>query len=255
MDANYHTHTVRCRHAIGSEREYIEKAISRGFKKLGFSDHTPQPYPSNFVSGMRMQMVEFDNYVNTIKNLAREYAQDITIYTGLEVEFMPEYFDKLINEIQQRDIDYIIMGQHFVKDEINGFYAGEANRDEKRLQQYVDLVVEGLASGKFTYLAHPDLINYIGPDKLYQHHMCRICEAALANNIPLEVNMLGFETKRNYPCDRFFTMAQEMGCSFVIGCDAHNPDCIFSPEELPDFMDFLKKNKISYNQDIKLIKP
>ena len=42
MNANYHTHTVRCHHAIGSEREYIEKAISRGFKKLGFSDHTDQ---------------------------------------------------------------------------------------------------------------------------------------------------------------------------------------------------------------------
>ena len=41
MTVNYHTHTVRCRHASGSEREYIETAISRGLTILGFSDHSP----------------------------------------------------------------------------------------------------------------------------------------------------------------------------------------------------------------------
>ena len=41
MQENYHTHTYRCRHAIGSEEEYIRKAIDGGLKVLGFSDHTP----------------------------------------------------------------------------------------------------------------------------------------------------------------------------------------------------------------------
>ena len=41
MYANYHTHTVRCNHARGSEREYIETAIARGMQVLGFSDHVP----------------------------------------------------------------------------------------------------------------------------------------------------------------------------------------------------------------------
>ena len=40
--ANYHTHTIRCKHAVGTEREYIEAAISERFKILGFSDHTPE---------------------------------------------------------------------------------------------------------------------------------------------------------------------------------------------------------------------
>lgn len=38
---NYHTHTTRCMHAIGSEEEYILAAISAGYTELGFSDHTP----------------------------------------------------------------------------------------------------------------------------------------------------------------------------------------------------------------------
>ena len=43
LKANYHTHTYRCRHAYGSEREYIEAAIRMGIAELGFSDHVPCP--------------------------------------------------------------------------------------------------------------------------------------------------------------------------------------------------------------------
>ena len=45
MFANYHTHTARCNHASGTEREYVEAAIKSGLKILGFADHTPYPFP------------------------------------------------------------------------------------------------------------------------------------------------------------------------------------------------------------------
>ena len=47
MEANYHTHTWRCRHASGTERDYIENAIDHGIRILGFSDHTPYPFPTD----------------------------------------------------------------------------------------------------------------------------------------------------------------------------------------------------------------
>ena len=34
MIANYHTHTWRCRHADGTEREYVETAIEAGIIRL-----------------------------------------------------------------------------------------------------------------------------------------------------------------------------------------------------------------------------
>ena len=70
MKANYHTHTVRCHHAVGDEREYIENAIDAGMKILGFSDHTPQYFKSGYVSGMRMTPDEAPEYVSCIKNLS-----------------------------------------------------------------------------------------------------------------------------------------------------------------------------------------
>ena len=37
MIANYHTHTWRCRHADGTEREYVERTIEGGLKILALS--------------------------------------------------------------------------------------------------------------------------------------------------------------------------------------------------------------------------
>ncbi len=45
IKANYHTHTARCGHAIGTDEEYVQTAIQAGLKTLGFSDHAAYPTP------------------------------------------------------------------------------------------------------------------------------------------------------------------------------------------------------------------
>lgn len=63
MTVNYHTHTVLCRHAVGSYEEYIKEAISAGIKKLGFSDHTHLPLPKgDAAAGGRMTFAEAEEY-------------------------------------------------------------------------------------------------------------------------------------------------------------------------------------------------
>ena len=123
--ANYHTHTTRCKHAVGTEREYIETAISEGYKILGFSDHTPQPYPEGFTSGIRMDMSELYDYTDTLVKLRDEYKNDIQILIGYEVEYTKKYFEPLLTELRKYPLDFIIQGQHFVEDEVDGFYALE----------------------------------------------------------------------------------------------------------------------------------
>jgi tRNA U38,U39,U40 pseudouridine synthase TruA len=43
MIANYHTHTMRCKHAVGTDEEYVLEAIKHGYKVLAFTDHSPWP--------------------------------------------------------------------------------------------------------------------------------------------------------------------------------------------------------------------
>ena len=55
MIANYHTHTPRCNHAVGSEEEYVQQALKAGIKILGFSDHTPYLFPGDYYSTFRIR--------------------------------------------------------------------------------------------------------------------------------------------------------------------------------------------------------
>ena len=250
MLANYHTHTIRCKHAVGSEREYIESAIEKGFKVLGFSDHVPQPYPEGFVSPIRMDMSELPDYTKTLCELRDEYKDKIEILIGYEVEYSRQYFEPLMMELNKYPLDYMILGQHHVPDEVSGRYVGFETKSEEELAEYVDFCIEGLETGLFLYLAHPDLIKYTGPDDVYLKHMERLVEAMLDLNIPAEVNMYGFSDGRNYPCDLFFSMASSKGIKFVIGCDAHSPDAIRQPEDIPGFTEFLNRNKVVYGDNL-----
>ena len=55
MKANYHTHTLRCHHAVGAIEDYILAAKEAGALTLGFSEHTPYVFPDGFRRKMRLQ--------------------------------------------------------------------------------------------------------------------------------------------------------------------------------------------------------
>ena len=88
MIANYHTHTPRCHHAVGQEREYVENAIKAGLKKFGFADHSPMVFDGDYYSGHRMRPAEIAEYVNTILRLREEYKKDIELFIGLCDEYL-----------------------------------------------------------------------------------------------------------------------------------------------------------------------
>ena len=251
ITGNFHTHTVRCNHARGSEREYIERAIEKGLKVIGFSDHCPQPYPDYYISSIRMGMDQISDYTETLTSLKEEYKNQIEVLIGYETEYTVKYFPALIERLREFPLDYLIQGQHFVPDEIEGCYSGTPTDEESMLRDYVDLTIEGMKTGMFSYLAHPDLPDFSGDERTYRKHMERLIKASIDLDVPLEVNMIGFITHRHYPSDRFFSLASDMGAEFIIGCDAHSPDGILQPEDVPGFTDFLVRNKIEYNQNLR----
>ena len=231
MKANYHSHTTRCRHARGTERELVEKAIENGFLIWGFSDHTPYPFPGEYYSTFRMYVNEFDSYANTILDLKKEYADDIEIHLGLEAEYYPAYFDKLLELVKDYPLEYLIMGQHFVGNEPNGFYSGAGHEDIAVIRAYADQVIEGMQTGRFSCLAHPELISYKGKDrKAYEEQIRHICRCVKETDVLLEVNFLGLFEKRHYPREEFWKIAGEEGCRAIFGIDAHDPDAVDWPK-------------------------
>ncbi len=223
MIANYHTHTKRCGHASGEDREYVEEAIKGGMKILGFSDHAPFVFKSGYVSGMRVSPAELDGYFSSLLSLKKEYKRDIKIYIGFESEHIPELLEDQIALLADYPLDYLIMGEHFSEsEEKNSPHYNGANVTHERLTRYVDVVIEGLASGRYKYLAHPDMPR-AEKDEHFEKEFTRLCTFMKENSIPIEVNMLGYATKRNYPCEEFMRIAARVGNTAIIGCDAHSP--------------------------------
>ena len=224
MLANYHTHTARCNHAVGEDRAYVEHAIRGGIKVLGFSDHCPWIFPGDYASPSRMSPAQVDGYFSSLLQLREEYASDITIYIGFESEYSPELLPAQEPFLADYPVDYQILGQHFLQPEPHGFYTGMVVSDETLLETYVSSVIEGMETGRYVYLAHPDLMGFSGDRETYDKHYRRLCSYLKAHDIPVEINLLGVVDHRHYPDLRFLQLAGEAGCSAIIGCDAHQPE-------------------------------
>ena len=160
MLANYHTHTSRCRHAVDCDREYVENAAKSGMRVLGFSDHCPWIFPDGYVSGTRMLPSQLDGYFASLTDLKREYKDDITIYIGFESEYIPELMESQNRLLADYPVDYMIIGEHFTEREPIGMYTGFESTDDAWLEKYISLCIEGIETGMYSYVAHPDLFNF-----------------------------------------------------------------------------------------------
>ena len=240
---NYHTHTTRCRHAKDSERQYIETAIKAGTKVLGFSDHVPVAgFPEGYYSGFRMTPEELPDYVGTLQALKKEYEDQIKILIGFEMEYYPAYFEETLRLLSPYDYDYLILGQHQLHREWDDLEPVSAMAPTPhRLTQYVEQVVEGMKTGVFSYLAHPDMLCFEEGDEDGRRLMEKICITANEMNMSLEYNLLGVRARRRYPTERFFRLAAEHNCSIILGCDAHSAKPLFDPKTEQEAYEFLAR--------------
>lgn len=235
---NYHTHTKLCLHAEGTERDYVQSALKSGLDVLGFSDHAPYPDNSH---DLRMRYEELDGHLARIAGLKNKYEDRITLLAGLEIEYIrekKEYYQYLLRE---KDLDYLLLGQHFfpASDSTlsNTFAIGQAPGTSRYID-YALSVKEGLETGFFRILAHPDIIfiNDLPWDMNCEKACDIIVNAAQSTGTILEFNANGIRRNiRNYqdmirypyPHPRFWERVTEARLPVIINSDCHNPDSLW----------------------------
>jgi len=243
--ANYHTHLAICGHAEGEMDEYIESAIENNYSILGISDHGPiltRDMPTKYYRdfGLHLQM-NYDDfrsyYLPTFKKLKPIYQDRIHLYLGLEIEYYQGIHNYL--EILKSELDYMILGMHYFP---NGdeFYNVYDLMNEDLIMKYAENTVLALNSGLFKVMAHPDIFvyHYMKNGKYLFDDVCKkasrmIIEAAIRNNVYLEINVGGFHRpmfhdqgidKYTYPRYDFWEIvATYKDALVIIGVDAHSP--------------------------------
>ncbi len=247
MDYNYHTHTFRCGHAAGTEREYIETALKNGILRMGFSDHIAFVFPDGYESGFRVPTSQVGDYFFVLRALKEEYRDRITIKIGFETEYYPKYFDAMLKNAAAWGADYLILGQHFIANEHpGGNYCGEPSNSVDELREYADCVIAAMETGAITYIAHPDLFRFTGSDEIYAAEMRRICRASVKSDTPLEINFLGIRGGRHYPDERFWRIAGVERAPVPFGLDAHRPEDAFDGASLKTALDMVGRFGLNY---------
>ncbi len=261
MIANYHTHTKRCMHALGEDREYVEYAIHNGLKVLGFADHAPDFGNINnpLVTSVRMSLGELEGYFYSLSELKREYQRDIDIHIGLEMECIPSLFEKQLKILSDYPLEYMLYSGHYIYSDISPevIHCAHPTSDIRILRQYVDEAVNAISLGCFTYVCHPDMIRFLGDKDDYISEMQKIIDAAVKYDVPLEYNLLGMRFGRHYPAPLFWeTVAtQSIKPRVILGCDAHSPDRTGNQEEVNKALQYLDNLGIKPIKTVELIKP
>lgn len=256
--SNYHTHTYRCGHALGSDESYVKVAIEYGIKNLGFSDHIS--FKGLSFPKMRQDRDMLDDYLNSINNLKEKYKDVIDIKIGFEAEYIEEFLDDYRDLLNSHKIDYLICGQHCVIKNNEQVWYNRNYHDEKTIISYTDMVIKAMKSGLFKYIAHPDLFmnGYQIWDDAAIRESKRIIEASIEYNVPLEINVSGLrfhkgKNKRNkegrlienmYPYDDFWALVGEYNALGIIGVDAHRAED-FLDGVIEEAINIAKKYNIS----------
>lgn len=227
---NYHTHTKRCNHASDEDdEEYVKEAMKVGIKVLGFSDHCPFIDVEKLI--VRMSVDELDEYFNSIDSLREKYKGRCEILKGLECEYYPNHLKEL-KEYKEKT-DYLILGQHFqTVDEKDYLKYCYKFADEEIAKKYTQSLCEGIGTGLFTYVAHPDYYLSSTDDVNDTFIDCakKILTKAQEKDIPLEINFGNGLKKHNYkqgthygyPNRLFWQIAKDYKIRCVVGFDAHS---------------------------------
>ena len=237
MKTNFHTHCKRCRHAFGTESDYVKFAVNQGLEQLGFSDHAPFP---NFDFGNRMPFRELPEYLSAVDQLKAQY-DNIQIFKGLEIEYLPMYNYYYPELFEKYKVEYLILGEHWYMlpiGEIRNIYEAESTED---YIDYAKAICKGIETGWFSFVAHPDLmfINHFAWDDNCEEACERIIECADRNNAILEFNANGYRRLQEkfpdgkrypYPHMKFWDMVKTTNIRVIIGSDCHAPHQIFDPK-------------------------
>lgn len=247
MNYNFHTHTTRSNHATGKDEEYIIRAVENGIKHMGFSDHIPLVFPDGKESHFRVPTSIAAEYCRDINLLGEKYKDKIDIIVGFEAEYYPEYFETQLKNAISYGGEYLILGQHYSLPENTGAKPSTTPSDSgEELKRYVDVVISAMKTGAFTYVAHPDIFNFVGSEEIYEREMTRLCAASREMNVPLEINFLGIRDSRNYPNNAFWKIAGKEKSPVTFGFDAHDPHNAYDGKSLIIAENMVKEYGLNY---------
>jgi len=255
--SNYHQHCYFCDGTDAPEK-YVKTALANGIKSFGFSSHAPVPMDVKWC----IKQERFNDYLAEIKAIQQQYKDELPIFIGCEIDFLPNKMGP--NSPQFEVLDYNVGSVHFVNQFEDGTYWG-IDDTFKMYQRGINELFGGNAQAAVeAYFAitrmmieedAPDILGHMDKIKMnnknqqffeetetwYQKAVLATLESVAASdkNIIIEVNTRGVYKKKTlhpYPSPWVLKHIHAMDIPIMINSDCHHPrevtDCFAATAEM-----------------------
>ncbi len=242
-----HTHTFYCDGKYSAE-DMILAAIKNNMQSIGISTHGPTP----FVSDWNIKNDNIDKYIDEINQLKEKYRNNIEIYLGMEVDYIPGigFDDFALKTIKK--LDYYVGSLHYlgrfkngimwtVDYDLNELLRGidESFGGNKRLavETYYDLIAEMAFRYGPPVIGHLDLFKKNNKDNIifderedwYVNAVDKCLNVIKNTPCVIEINTGGISRgyiAEQYPSTFIIKMILEKEIPVIINSDAHTTDGI-----------------------------
>lgn len=224
MLLDYHMHT-RFSDGRSELTKYVDEAIRKRIGEIGFSDHIYLQKES-----WSMDFADLPRYVSSINEV--EKTSQISIKKGLEVDFVPNKMDNLMQTISGFDFDYLIGSVHHVG---NWLIDSERHLEEWKRRdvdqvygQYFGLVQEMANTRLFDIVGHLDLAKKFNfrPINDLNDLLLATVKTLAKSGMCIEINTGGLRRtcREIYPSKELLQMCFDNSLPITFGSDAHSPE-------------------------------
>ncbi len=238
---NYHTHTKYC-DGTSYPYEYVEQAIQKKFKYLGFSAHAPLNIKYDWTI-TKEKIKIYCNDINSIKN-----NNKLQILLGLEADYAP-YISYDFNFLKNiYNLDYIIGSVHLVlapdkqnywfidsneKNFIEGLSILFKNDIKKAVTTFYEQTSEMIINEKPDIIGHLDKIImnnkerfFKTDEKWYRQLVMQTLDVIKPDGPIVELNVRGLYKKRinsSFPEIWIVKECKKRNIKMTVSSDAHMP--------------------------------
>lgn len=229
LPPDYHTHTVLCKHAVGSTEEYRQKAREIGLAELCFTDHCPEP--SGYDARHRMTLDELPQYYDLIRPLQDGGVPPVL--AGLEADYFPGCESFLSSFLPAQPLDLVMGSVHYIKDwgfDDPHYLKTWESADLKGVwREYFKLIRQLVDTRLFDVISHFDLPKKFGHrlrDADMKEFVQPVLDHIARSGMAIEINTSGWrrQVAEAYPSPLILSLAAEREIPLTFGSDAHAPD-------------------------------
>jgi len=230
-------HTPLCGHAIGEPIAYAAAASAQGIDLITFTCHIPMEWEAFGQAGIRMGVDDLVTYRAMIEATAQEAkGLGVEVLCGIEAEVFPdeEHMKPMDEILEGFEWDFVLGSLHAqCRAYIIWLEENKMNRDPMKIDSYFRHLRDGVQSGRYDSMSHPDVIRTYGVVRKFEpaDHEDVIRDflaAIIEEDICMEINTSGL-TKGAFevhPDPLILEWAAEMGVKLTMGSDSHRPESV-----------------------------